>query len=144
MNSPNNLGLNGIVIHPNGFLIVAKYEGGELYKVPLDDPESIIKVGIPENIPTIDGILLSESNELYLVSNALPQMTHKEKIFKLRTSDNWSSALVQDKIFTGRNFPTSLIKIKGQFLYLKTFLNKLFSGDSNVREFGLEKFKFQN
>ena len=138
--SPNNFGLNGLVVHPDGFLIVAKYEGGQLFKVPLDNPKNIDVVLISEDIPTIDGILLKSSNELYLVSNALPQMTHSEKIFKLRTSDHWSSAVTQGEILIDRTFPTSLIKIKGQFLYLETFLSRLFSGDPNVEEFGLKKF----
>ena len=43
------LGLNGIVVHPEGYLLVAG--GATLWKVPLDDPSGASQVTLPEPVP---------------------------------------------------------------------------------------------
>ena len=49
------LGFNGIVVHPDGYLLVA---GGEtLWKVPLDSPDESAPVALPEAVPGQDGMV---------------------------------------------------------------------------------------
>ncbi|GAB3940401.1 SMP-30/gluconolactonase/LRE family protein [Spirosoma harenae] len=102
------INLNGIVYHPDNYLLVVKSNEGKLFKVDLDETNMITEVtGV--NLPGGDGMLLYE-NDLYVVNG-------RTKVSQIRSSDNWKTAslvrtdegnynqattnvLVGDKIFT--------------------------------------------
>jgi sugar lactone lactonase YvrE len=83
------VGPNGIVYHPEGFLIVANNGTGALVKLPLASPQNGAKVKIGQFFPSADGLLLNDNNTLTLVQNG-----GVNKIFRLKTTDNWISAEV--------------------------------------------------
>jgi sugar lactone lactonase YvrE len=83
------VGLNGIAWHPNGFLVVANNGSGCLLKVDLSDPSRVSKVQIDQFFPGADGLLFDDQDNLVLVQNK-----GTNKIFKLSSNDNWSSAKV--------------------------------------------------
>jgi len=85
------VGPNGIVFHPEGFLIVANNGTGALVKLPLANPEKGEKVKIDQFFPSADGLLLNDNNTLTLVQNG-----GVDKIFKLKTADNWITAQVSE------------------------------------------------
>ena len=51
--------MNGLDVHPDGYLLVAKKSDGKLFKVPLDAPKKFTAVKLPEPITAGDGILLA-------------------------------------------------------------------------------------
>lgn len=85
------VGPNGIVFHPQGFLIVANNGTGALIKLPITDPDKGTKVKIDQFFPSADGMLLNDDSTLTLVQNG-----GINKIFKIKTSDNWTSAQITE------------------------------------------------
>ena len=78
------LGLNGIVYHPSGYLLVAG--GATLFKVPLDNPAGTTQVTLPEPIPGQDGMLWTADQRLAIVSNS------SNRVVALTSSDEWATA----------------------------------------------------
>lgn len=65
------LGLNGIVHHPDGYLIVVAIGGqGLLYKIPLDAPDTARPIALTEPATGADGLLLDRDGRLIVVSNS--------------------------------------------------------------------------
>lgn len=82
----NGIGLNGIVYHPGGFLLVDATGTGGIYKVPLGNPDNVQKVRGNQFLIGADGLLLSDTNLLTVVVNG-----GNDKIYQLKTDDGWSS-----------------------------------------------------
>ena len=78
------LGLNGIVHHPDGYLLVAG--GATLFKVPLNDPSSLTEVELPEEITGQDGMVWGPDGNLVIVSN------NQSRAVALSSSDAWATA----------------------------------------------------
>ncbi len=83
------VGLNGIAWHPGGYLLVANNGSGCLLKVDINKPEKVSRVAIDQFFPGADGLLLDDQQNLVLVQNK-----GTNKIFRLASSDDWSSAKV--------------------------------------------------
>lgn len=81
------VGPNGIVFNPQGFLLVANNGTGAVVKIEIANPEKASKVKIDQFFPSADGLLLNDVNTLTLVQNG-----GVNKIFKIKTADNWVSA----------------------------------------------------
>ena len=81
------VGLNGIVYHPDGFLLVSNSNTGRIYKMETANPNRVQKVVIDQYFLGADGILLPEKNKLVIVTNG-----GNDKIFQITTEDNWKSA----------------------------------------------------
>ena len=82
--SADGLGLNGIVHHPSGYLLVAA--GASLWKVPLDDPAGASEVTLPEEIPGQDGLVWTADGRLAIVSNS------GNRVVALTSADDWVTA----------------------------------------------------
>jgi len=81
------LGLNGIVYHDDGYLVVVAAGGqGLLYRVPVDDPGSAGPIALSQPATGADGLVWSSDNELIVISNATGSAT------AYRSSDGWRSA----------------------------------------------------
>ena len=78
------LGLNGIVVHPEGYLLVAG--GTTLWKVPLDDPTGTSQVTLPEAVPGQDGMGWTADGRLVIVSNS------DNRVVALTSEDEWATA----------------------------------------------------
>ena len=55
-----SFGLNGIVFHPDGYLLVVKYDEGILYKVPLANPKAFTLVALGSAFTSADSLLLAD------------------------------------------------------------------------------------
>jgi len=84
--------LNGIAAHPSGYLVVAESTAGDLYKVPLDKPEAVSKVKLPEAMNGADGILWHGNGNLLVVRNDA-----SNSIYALSSTDDWATANVAAK-----------------------------------------------
>ncbi|MDH4129404.1 MAG: hypothetical protein OEV44_11645 [Spirochaetota bacterium] len=121
--------LNGIVAG-NGFIIVAKSNEGLLFKIPLNDPAKFTQIKIDRNFPGADGLLWSQDGTLILIANLVNVPINK--VFKLSTNDNWSSAKVVSEFDTGFVFPTTGTKRSDSIYVIYSMLHKLF--DPNNKE----------
>jgi sugar lactone lactonase YvrE len=79
-----DLGINGIVFHASGYLIVAG--GTKLYKVPVGNPASTAEIALPEELTGQDGMLWAADGRLVIVSN------NQQRMVGLRTTDDWATA----------------------------------------------------
>lgn len=81
------IGVNGIVFHPAGYLLVDNSNTGQIYKVDLKNPAVVNKVAIDQYFLGGDGLLLNNAKRLTIVVNG-----GNDKIFQLESEDNWQSA----------------------------------------------------
>ncbi|MGB1288311.1 MAG: hypothetical protein ACPG7F_17380 [Aggregatilineales bacterium] len=90
--SSDEIGLNGIEFHPDGYLIVAVGGTSKLYKVPLDDPEMLSEIILPEPIGS-DGLNWHPDGYLIAVATTFNEDGEgTREILKLRSDDDWQSA----------------------------------------------------
>ena len=80
------VGLNGIVFNPAGFFIVDSSGKGELFKIDATG-KNVTKIKIDQFFPGADGMLLNDNNTITVVQNG-----GSNKIFKIKTTDNWATA----------------------------------------------------
>lgn len=80
-------GLNGIVFHPDEYLLVASTNKGAIFKVDIRQPTNITKVKTDQFYVGADGLLLNDPKNLTVVTNG-----GNDKIFQLQSDDNWISA----------------------------------------------------
>lgn len=85
------VGPNGIVFNPAGYLLVANNGKGCLVKIDVKNPATASKVKIDQFFPGADGMLINDDTTLILVQNG-----GVNKIFKIKTTDNWGTAKVSE------------------------------------------------
>lgn len=101
-------GLNGIVYHPDGYLIVSKMDEGVLFKVPVASPSDFIKVFSP-SLPG-DGLLLTKDNKLAVMAPTL------NTAYLVASTDAWAHATKEKTYSTGDVWPTTMA-LKGNDIY---------------------------
>lgn len=111
--------LNGIAYHKKGFILASQSNTGVLYRVNENDAKDIIKIKV-DAIGGADGIILSNPNELIVISNS------QKKIFRLATKDDWKTAEITETIESKTQFPTTGVKVKGKNYVLNAKLNEIF------------------
>ena len=136
-----DVGLNGIVVHPDGFLLVAHNTDGAVLKVDLKDPLKIEKVKIPTFFPGADGLAIDELKNLILVQNK-----GVNKVFKLSSSDGWKTAKITGVTSSTELLqnPTTLSWDKKELYVLNAKINEL--SDSTIKpsdEFSLQIVAFK-
>ena len=124
--------LNGIVVKDN-YLLVAKYNEGLLFKVPLDKPEQFTQVKIKETLVGADGLLWAPDGTLVVIANLTTN-----KVFKLASNDNWTSASVIGSVDTGEVFATTGVVRDGKIYALYAMLHVLFNPETKTQ---IEKFE---
>ncbi|WP_342619219.1 hypothetical protein [Rhodoferax sp. GW822-FHT02A01] len=115
--------LNGIVAHPDGYLLVNKYNSGEVFRISIRNGADIQRVSLPEAVNGADGMQLRDKDHLVLVEGA-----GSNQVVELVSRDGWKSATLQPARKTAYAFPTS-VAIVGRDLYvlnsrLDTLLDK--------------------
>ncbi len=81
------IGLNGLVYHPSGFLLVNSTGKGQLFKVDANNGENVQPVKSSMYFIGADGMLLNDENTITMLVNG-----GNDKVMKLSTDDNWASA----------------------------------------------------
>ncbi|MBB4602712.1 sugar lactone lactonase YvrE [Hymenobacter luteus] len=97
-------GLNGIVFHPDGYLLVAKSNDGTLFKVPVSNPGSFSRVTSGQSLVGADGLLLLDSRTLLLVAGS------QSTVFRLTSTDAWATAAASGSFATGAVSPTTITR----------------------------------
>jgi len=114
--SGEGINLNGLVVHPDGYLLVVKKSDGALFKVPLDEPARFSRVVIAERFVGGDGLVLAGKTELLVVSNQVPQQT-ANSAYALSSDDAWASAALRAVEPLGNAYPTTAV-LRGGALYV--------------------------
>jgi hypothetical protein len=129
--------LNGIVYHPDGYLIVAKSNPGSLYKVSIKNPQEINKINC-ELLPGTDGLIFNPSkNELIAISNV------SQEIVLWKTEDNWDNAKRINSIKSINTFPTTGTIVGSSYYVLNAKLNELFNpAAAKSSSFVIQEVKF--
>ncbi len=122
--APGTFGFNGIVFHPDGYLLVVKSDEGAIYKVPLNNPAGYAKVTTPQGLSLVgaDGLLLQDNTTLQVVTN------DQAKVLRLATTDGFASATLSGTFATQPQFPTTLARRDGASYVLYANLDALFAG----------------
>ena len=114
--------LNGIVYHSKGYLLVCKYNSGELFKIDIKNPTHIEKVALAESIKGADGLLLRSPNKLIAVQNM-----GIDRTVELISNDDWKSATIKSVTNSKLPFPTSATVVDNDIYVLNAQLGSLFS-----------------
>jgi hypothetical protein len=118
------INLNGVVVHPDGYLLVIKKSDGVLFKVPLAQPDRFTKVAISERFAGGDGLTLVGKENLVLIANRTPNAA-TNAAYSLVSEDGWSSAKLSAVQPLGDVYPTTAV-IKDKTIYvLQSKLNEL-------------------
>ena len=142
---PGQFGLNGIVCHPSGFIIVAHYQTKSLYKIDINHPKNIQTIKIANNIlNAIDGMLLLNSTTLLVVSNNISGAKEGNGVYKLTSTDNFKTLNLTADMKTDTTFPTTLTRIDDNVYLMHSQLLELFSGNKHpVENFEIQKVSFK-
>jgi sugar lactone lactonase YvrE len=114
-----NFGLNGIDSHPNGYLLAAVAGSAAVFKIPLDDPESLIAVELSEPL-SIDGMALTpDGSTFYAVATPF---SGAQELVEVMSDDDWATASVTNRIETGGSATTVALR-DGVPYYINAKLN---------------------
>ncbi len=118
------INLNGIVYHADGFLLVAKKSDGKLFRVPLQQPESLAEVTLDRALPGADGLVLTSPTELAVVANQASGQT-LNAVIALRSNDGWNAANETGRHELGDVYPTTGVVRDGALFVLTSSLHHL-------------------
>ncbi|MER8881761.1 MULTISPECIES: hypothetical protein [unclassified Mesorhizobium] len=128
--------LNGIAWHKDGYLLVGKYNTGELFRVSIADPSEVELVKLPEALTGADGIQLIDDQHLVVVQNL-----GVDRTVELVSTDGWTSATIVQQERSVMSMPTAAA-IMGDVIYvLNSRLDTLFDPAADkVGDYLLQKF----
>ncbi len=128
--------LNGIVAHPDGYLLVAKYNSGEIFRISTSNGADIQRVELPEAVKGADGMLLRDKGQLIVVQNA-----GNDQVVELVSKDGWKSATLQSARKTAYSFPTTVAQAGKDIYVMNSRLDTLLTKDAaKVSEYLLQKY----
>lgn len=134
-------GLNGIVYHPDGYLIVAQTGAGKLYKVDLSNGNAITEVGGLSSLPG-DGMTLVDKTDLYVVTG------NGSRVAQVRSSDNWQTASVVKTDENGYYQATTNVYVNKQIYTLNARIGEVSAavmamnpGQLQSNEYSIQRFR---
>ncbi|MDO5057382.1 MAG: SMP-30/gluconolactonase/LRE family protein [Lautropia sp.] len=136
--------LNGIVFHPDGFLLAGDYTRGQLWKIPLQQPAALQAVRLPARLTGPDGLVLRDGRQLVAVQTAAGADGQLMSEVSLLTSDDgWQSARVSQVVRPeGMDAPTTATLRDGAIWVTNARFTRLFADPSaadQTREFELHR-----
>jgi hypothetical protein len=125
--SGTGFALNGIVYHPDGYLLVAKSDDGSLFRIPVDNPTAFSRISIDGDVVGVDGLELLEDNQLMIVTNVLGGGS-SNTVQLLSSSDDWQTAVQTDMFLLP--FPaTTAARATNAVFIVRGRLENLFNPD---------------
>ena len=118
------INLNGLVVHPDGYLLVIKKSDGALFKVPLARPAEFSEVSIGERFVGGDGVTLIGKKDLVLIANRTATAA-TNAAYLLTSEDGWVSAKLSAVQHLGDVYPTTAVLRDGTLYVLHSKLNEL-------------------
>lgn len=115
--------LNGLDVHPDGYLLVVMKATGRLFRVPLDNPQGFNEVRLAEPITAADGILLV-GNDLVVIRNRSATVAANE-IVVLQSTDGWRSATIASRMAHEDSYPATATRQGDRIMTATTRLHLL-------------------
>jgi sugar lactone lactonase YvrE len=137
--APGSFGLNGIVYHPDGYLLVAKTDNAKLFKVSISNPERVTEVsGISFKSP--DGLEWTKEYKLIIAGDAI---AGNGKTYTFSSTNSWETAKQESEMNIGKDeFPTTAaLGPNGEVYVVSAKLGKLLTGDTKQSNFTIQKIK---
>jgi sugar lactone lactonase YvrE len=97
-------GLNGIVYHPDGYLLTAKTSDGTLFKVPIGNPAGFTTVTKTQSLVGADGLLLLDNTTLLVVAGS------QNTVYRMASADAWTTTAATGSFATGAVSATTITK----------------------------------
>lgn len=123
-------GLNGILYHPNGYLIVANAGQGKLYKVDLQNNNAVSEIMIMGNVPLPGDGLSLLNGDLYVVTGG-------SRVAQVRSTNNFQTASIvkfDTDVYTGA---TTSVAVNNQIYTLNARIGQ----NGNDRDFSIQRFR---
>ncbi|HYP89112.1 MAG TPA: hypothetical protein VEQ59_13190 [Polyangiaceae bacterium] len=120
----DGINLNGVVVHPRGYLLVVKKSDGSLFKVPLDAPSRLSQVVSATKLVGGDGLTLIGEKGLVVIANRTPQKTANAAYF-ISSDDDWASAQLRAERSLGDVYPTTAVRLEDTLYVVHSKLNEL-------------------
>ncbi len=120
----DGINLNGLVVHPDGYLLVVKKSDGALFKVPLATPSAFTRVKLDRPLLAGDGLVLVGKSDLLVVANQTPN-AKPNAVFTLTSSDGWASARPGATLPLGNVYPTTAVLREQKIYVVHSQLNQL-------------------
>jgi sugar lactone lactonase YvrE len=140
---PFPIGLNGIVYHPDGYLLVAHLGSGSLIKVPLDDPDNLTIVQLDEPFGA-DGMVLRPDGELVASAYTFDAEGNPQNdVIVVRSNDDWISASIVDRVNVSDNPPATLALRDDAVYGIATHIMAMLSGQ-DVEAYEVYRISFEN
>ncbi|MGC3947026.1 MAG: SMP-30/gluconolactonase/LRE family protein [Chryseolinea sp.] len=135
-----DVGLNGIVVHPSGVVLVAHNTDGAILRIDMKDPSKVQRVRVSSFFPGADGMSVDPDGNLIVVQNK-----GVNAVFRLSSTDKWMSAKVTGRTAPEQQLqnPTTLAWNGTELFVLNAKLNEI--SDSTNRpsdEFSYQKVEF--
>jgi hypothetical protein len=128
--------LNGIAWHQDGYLLVGKYNSGELFRISTTDPTEIEQVKLPEALVGADGIHLVDGKHLLVAQNLAANRT-----VELTSTDGWHSATITREEPSQLSMPTAAVIVGDETYVLNSRLDTLFDPKATkVGDYLLQQF----
>lgn len=128
--------LNGIAYHEGGYLLVGKYNSGDLFKVSISDPADVQKVTLPHPIKGADGFNLFNGKRLFVAVNL-----GVDKTIELVSADDWKTAKIDREVKSTASMPTAPTRVGDDVWVLNSRLDTLFDPKADkVSDTLLQKF----
>jgi sugar lactone lactonase YvrE len=128
--------LNGIAWHSDGYLLVGKYNSGELFRVNVAGPTHVDKVQLPEALKGADGFHLVDGQHLIVVQNL-----GVDRTLELKSTDGWKSAQLVRQQKSVMSMPTAATGIGNDVYVLDSRIDTLFDPKAaKVSDYLLQKF----
>lgn len=128
--------LNGIVYHPDGYLLVAKSNSGDIFRVNIAEPSDIRRVALTKPVPGADGLVLRNRGRLTVVQNS-----GRDQVADIVSTDGWKSGVLQPPRKSAMSFPTTAVMADKDLYVLNSRLDTLFSKDApKVGDYLLQKY----
>ncbi len=118
------INLNGIVYHPDGYLLCAKKSNGIIYKIPLNNPNDFSPVISDQKYVGADGLILAGKNEVVIIANRTLGY-NTDSAFAVSSTDNWSTMTTIDQFSFGDVYPTTGVLKNGEIAVVHSKLNTL-------------------
>jgi len=132
------INLNGLVVHPDGYLLVIKKSDGTLFKVPLANPAALSRVTIDRRLVGGDGVTRVGRRGVVIIANQTPDERSNAAIF-LTSHDGWLTAAVGAVQPLGAVYPTTAAIRRGELYVLHSKLNELIQAPPERRSGLLEQ-----
>lgn len=126
------LGLNGIDIHPDGYLLVANAGNSALLKIVLDEDPNIEPVEV--NFPFgADGLVVNEAGEVIAVS----RLAGVQYVLRVTSDNDWATATVAEQVATEGGATTVALTEDDVPYYINAYLN-----DPAAQEYQIVRAEF--